>query len=1410
MNYIQHFLHAAACTLSGEEYKRGSDTFLAGGNKYEDYGARQYIIDKTAEEQIIPYCLCEYAGKPSSQAKTKEQALEQGIQFGMCQIRKEKKSDILNRIKPESQVDYLGEGKTFKIYKEYKDGFLDPYYNKLNDDSDEIKDYIEKIAMSPAANCVAFIRVVLMYLRKQIIDGYLISEIDLIAADNDIIKEMFSDTDITWDEWNQAMEDTPFWESFRSGVMDMDNDGVEEGSWMTWLNPVAWIDGTIRYFENVDRKVDANEIEDKTDKELDGELMLELTEEMKDSFAKSFCVRWVYPFLEAATQLAAGPNAAVKDYLSNRKFEQLNILSNSLLSTYSTSNELITKFLLITQGSISNLDLSDIDPSTTSNAQKLMNTIAREAFTKLSEDPQAYVLHSFYDMLTNDKRGRLVRAFPTYYVVFIDEGRKIGSWKLFDNFYNMSAIGDLTVTKSRKIAADTCSFTMTNMFGSYAGEYDNSTRLNYTDVYSVRDVFTSIFSPNTYIQKEDALARRKKLGDITVLQPGVRLHIRMGYGSNAGRLPVVFNGKIAEIDVGDTVTIIGQGDGGELTNPLNALGEVDATNLIEAQEWTTICKDLRGSLARGGLSPRNLLSQILTAQHGGVWKTVIRNFSDDRFYGDNPFGIYHFGDKKFNDIFSEGEVVQNLYEVVDGTLLAGTNELYATKHTSMAAPTINTTITDKTFWDLLTMCAYSGVGYIGAVRDFGFRSTVFLGKPNHYYAYGYTKTDGKYIEKRKPFQQFHYYDSYTDIIYNSIKASSKNIRTNAVGVWEGTDMWWGQEQKTCGPMYVDINIYPEHQKSMTVDTGLVASGNGGIDIPFITHFSEEWNLNAETNKVNKTLAERITGNTLRETMQNMYTGEICVIGDPSVKPYDRISISDTYESMTGQMEVEAVVYSMNFNTGFTTTIYPDLIVRMDDPLEPAAQTIYGNVTASFITTLTAKYVIVDKLATIDSKAIRWAANMLKPLIKKFGETRAIQIFADTAVGKYLGLNAASSGTSGIKTLLNALKITKGNLYAIITLAVIAATVFCLTKNAKSFLTRWIRNIQMLDVYPIFKNERPFIAGMNGHKGSVVGYEYTQEDCEDSMQGMIVKCVENISDFAGGLGKHLLNPFLEHEEYQKTVLNWSNTLTYLETDYEVEDMTQTEGVIQNAYGAVSKEFGARSNATQMLRTKYRIQKFDTNGGKDPTYLKYRNLGVLPIKNVETKLISGTGSEDSRYAVYASSLFTNKNILSLYPVEDDPEIKEAISKSHPNKVEFLLAHSKGNKKDNISFESGSRVIRYIVEDNPKGTFADYPILDLPMIQEDAMMVLKYILNDENVKGEKITFMSGARINDTRSWKNTGFAFELHCNDQKALEKAVQSVKEKTYWLDNGVEKPLFNYQMSDEICVITVYPEINPLQ
>ena len=51
-----------------------------------------------------------------------------------------------------------------------------------------------------------------------------------------------------------------------------------------------------------------------------------------------------------------------------------------------------------------------------------------------------------------------------------------------------------------------------------------------------------------------------------------------------------------------------------------------------------------------------------------------------------------------------------------------------------------------------------------------------------------------------------------------------------------------------------MNIYPEYQKSMTVDTQLLADGDGAIDLGIINHFTEEWNMSPNDNKVNKSTA----------------------------------------------------------------------------------------------------------------------------------------------------------------------------------------------------------------------------------------------------------------------------------------------------------------------------------------------------------------------------------------------------------------------------------------------------------------------------------------------------------------------------------------------------------------------------
>lgn len=915
--YMIGFLFTSGCALSGNrEY--------ASKIKEKDWYPNHYLSsanypnkdnsDTEYKGYFLPYCLCDKIAGKSSYALSIKEGIDDGTVFGAWRIVKYSDSKIVaNMTNKDSNIKYVTD-KDSAYSKEVSAGFLDPYYNKLSYNDKELKKYKESILVNIRSNAEAFLRNMLLHLRKMIVDGLIISELDIIAND-----------------WKKI-----FYDNF--GFSDIPNDKPEIGN-----NPYQY-NGYINLFPMKDDSKDKPMKDEDVKSVTSGLKVLGFDEkEMKDlmyaiqkSSKKAFCARLIYPFIAATTRNAND----LYELINSRDYQALNNLTGYAESGSGLNDSKLSCIKFLSSMNGINMSLADRGKNSgyTSESQKIINSLMKDIFITASEDPRAYILHSFYDMLTNDKRGRLVRAFPTYYVVFIDEGRKFGSWKLHDNFYNMNSISSINIVKSRKIAADTCTLVMNNTFNSYTMEPDSTTTQQYADIYGLRDVFDSIFSPKAYFDKEKRIRLRKNLPDTVVLQPGIRLHVRMGYSADGSKLPVVFNGKVAEVEIAEVAQLVAQGDGDELMNPLSAFGEIEALSLDAAQSTITWFKDLRGQLSKGGESPRDLIAKILTAKYGG-WKKAVDYVFDGRWFNDNAFGIMHFGDPRFKNIFEQGEVVQNLYEVADNSLLKGINEFSSVADTKKLTPILNTSLQDKTFWDLLHLAANSGINYVGAIRDFGFRSTVFLGKPNHYYAYDYVLVDNKIVEKRKPFQQFHYIDSYTDIIYNSIKASEAQLKTNAIGIWQSSSPWWGREQSTVGPIYVDMNIYPEYQKTMTVDTGLLAAGDGGIDLGIIQHFSEEWATDVNDVRVNKATAWRVTANALKNAVKDMYLGDIGILGDPSIKPHDRIYLHDTHEDMMGQFEVEAVIHNMSVETGFTTSVMPDVIARHQDEKESANQSI---------------------------------------------------------------------------------------------------------------------------------------------------------------------------------------------------------------------------------------------------------------------------------------------------------------------------------------------------------------------------------------------------------------------------------------------------------------------------------------
>ena len=67
-------------------------------------------------------------------------------------------------------------------------------------------------------------------------------------------------------------------------------------------------------------------------------------------------------------------------------------------------------------------------------------------------------------------------------------------------------------------------------------------------------------------------------------------------------------------------------------------------------------------------------------------------------------------------------------------------------------------------------------------------------------------------------------------------------------------------------------------------------------------------------------AERYAYSYLFRCLKDLYQGEIVITGEPSMKPYDQVFLFDTYNDMSGSIEVEQVTHIFSQETGFVTVI----------------------------------------------------------------------------------------------------------------------------------------------------------------------------------------------------------------------------------------------------------------------------------------------------------------------------------------------------------------------------------------------------------------------------------------------------------------------------------------------------------
>ena len=244
------------------------------------------------------------------------------------------------------------------------------------------------------------------------------------------------------------------------------------------------------------------------------------------------------------------------------------------------------------------------------------------------------------DTSYRDVSGRMIRAFPTYMLWLIDEGGYFAGVKLFDNFYGLQSIIDFSVVSSEDIMGDTLILRLSNMYSKIT-----------------RPESSKIFNPNIDDFNQEELSLTEGLANIVErtlnmsrnllghmrhqyivdinnirLKPGVRVHLRAGYGSNPSSLNTLFNGIITSVEQGEIVTVTAQSDAIELgamvnsTNKKGDSGKIDGG--INTGMWLSEPRDLMVRLLSMGASRTR--EALLRATKGIV-------------FSENRFGIRHFG-----------------------------------------------------------------------------------------------------------------------------------------------------------------------------------------------------------------------------------------------------------------------------------------------------------------------------------------------------------------------------------------------------------------------------------------------------------------------------------------------------------------------------------------------------------------------------------------------------------------------------------------------------------------------------------------------------------------------------------------------------------------------------------------------
>lgn len=568
------------------------------------------------------------------------------------------------------------------------------------------------------------------------------------------------------------------------------------------------------------------------------------------------------------------------------------------------------------------------------------------------------------EMTLNQGYG-LNRAFPTFKLYFIESD--LGERKVFqfDDFYSYSAINSIEFISSRKIASDLCIINLNNLSGLL-------TNKQFQDIDPQSAAYAALNGkgkPATENRKTNAVntAKENSIKSL-MLQPGMQLQLKLGYSNNPDNLTTLFNGVIVstEQSEGDeeTVTIVCQSFAIELQQQQH--GDV---------------KSFGGWLSRTGRTGF-ILEELLAypeVEHFGRWEPGVPNSAQSNEIRSILKTTWRRHPSPQDDnIFAPPSKADSIFAILSNT------------------PKYKLFQID--LWDVIQEMTLRHPGYIAQAVPyqgyFGPRMTLFFGVPSQlYFARDATDVEQLGLEDlSKIIKQDLQDDDQHVAIHNDAQDPHKQAQdlkkayqkadktistkerefylkkltaqyakdTGIVRSFRNYHLLTSQhhilKNSVVNSLYNTFNRctiqYEDDSANVDKETGKLTFDELQtltLDVePGIPDDSIREVLGSYNNCIGPEMAKMYSISLLWRSMQEGYSGEIVVLGNPNIKPHDICYIFDPYNDTFGPVGVEQVVHAFSPRTGFISIITPDMVVHINEAASMAVQDTMGLVAEHYL------------------------------------------------------------------------------------------------------------------------------------------------------------------------------------------------------------------------------------------------------------------------------------------------------------------------------------------------------------------------------------------------------------------------------------------------------------------------------